>query len=56
MYCSKCGTELPESAAFCSNCGQRTGQAAAQTAEQEPVISAYDRQISGTEQEKAAAQ
>lgn len=26
MYCSKCGEELPEEAAFCPKCGRWTGE------------------------------
>jgi uncharacterized RDD family membrane protein YckC len=29
MFCSKCGTQLADGAAFCTNCGQPTVQAAA---------------------------
>lgn len=28
MYCSSCGTELPENSAFCGKCGARVGGAA----------------------------
>ena len=25
MFCSKCGSQIPEGAAFCPNCGQTVG-------------------------------
>ena len=32
MFCSKCGTQLPDDAEFCSNCGQKVGDTAPEPA------------------------
>jgi len=37
MYCGKCGTKLPEGAAFCANCGNQVGTAAARTVNYRPT-------------------
>ena len=31
MYCHECGTQLPDGAMFCPNCGTGTGSAASTT-------------------------
>lgn len=41
MFCPKCGTQVPEGAAFCGGCGNRLNQAAQPTP---PVQPAYNQQ------------
>lgn len=36
MYCNKCGTQVPDDATFCSNCGARLSEPAQQTEYQPP--------------------
>lgn len=52
MYCSHCGAEIPDSSAFCPNCGKPTSASsaapiadAAQTAAEEPVQEAASESI-----------
>lgn len=46
-YCSACGTQLEDSAAFCSNCGAKQGAAAAaQPAQQETLLDALTGSVS----------
>lgn len=40
MYCSKCGTQLDDNAAFCSGCGAQTGNSNQAPAQQAPVYNA----------------
>ena len=40
MFCSKCGTQLPDGSAFCSNCGNPTAAPAAPVAPVTPVAEA----------------
>lgn len=42
MFCTKCGKQIQEGAAFCSNCGQKTGglQIASEPQQQQPVTNA----------------
>ena len=40
MFCSKCGTQLPDGAAFCSNCGNAVAAPAAPVAPVAPVAPA----------------
>jgi len=42
MYCSQCGTKLPDDAVFCSQCGSRT------TSPELPVSTEAPRQKPGT--------
>lgn len=46
MYCVRCGTELPETASYCMQCGAATDRVRAVPAE--PLLrSATDRKIAG---------
>ena len=36
MFCSNCGSQIPEGSAFCPNCGTRSGAAPESTAAQAP--------------------
>ena len=38
MFCTNCGTELPDGSKFCSNCGQKIGE----VTNPEPVIEKPD--------------
>ena len=38
MFCVKCGTQLPDGAAFCSSCGNKVGEVPAAAPAQETVV------------------
>jgi phage shock protein PspC (stress-responsive transcriptional regulator) len=47
MYCVKCGSELPETAFYCMQCGTATGRAP-EPVRAEPIMrSATDKKIAG---------
>ena len=50
MYCTGCGTQLQDTANFCSDCGRQTGRTAPASAQQAPrrlFRLAYDKKIAG---------
>ena len=47
MYCVKCGTELPETAGYCVQCGAATGKATQSVPPVPLVRSATDKKIAG---------
>jgi phage shock protein C len=49
MYCTSCGTQLHDTANFCSECGRQTGRSTprAQQAPRRLYRLAYDKKIAG---------
>ena len=49
MYCTSCGTQLQDTANYCSDCGSHTGRAAppSQGAPRRLYRLAYDKKIAG---------
>ena len=45
MYCLKCGSQLPDDAAFCSNCGARTSSTGQTPQVQSSVGTSWSSQI-----------
>lgn len=51
MFCNKCGTQLPDDAKFCANCGNVTDNQAAQPQEQNVYAEAPQYQAAPTYQD-----
>lgn len=47
MYCTTCGTQIQETANFCSDCGHQTPRAPAPQAPRRLYRLAYDKKIAG---------
>lgn len=63
MFCTKCGAQLPENAAFCTACGAAVGdepqqqteaQQTQETAQAEPVYDAYAQSVDTAERDEKA--
>lgn len=63
MFCTKCGAQLPENAAFCTSCGAAVGgetqqqteaQQTQQTAPTQPVYDAYAQSVDTAEMDEKA--